>query len=184
MKTLKIRHTFAFALLAALILTPLAVAQPPGPHGGPGFEGPGDGPGIGPGHHGRRGPDRLHDLGFLARFLELTDEQIEQARALFEGTRELTQPIREDLRATHQELRDLLGTEAPDATQVGTLVLDIHDLRGQLRETREALLEDFRALLTPEQIEKLETLKDAREARRPHRRDRGLGPDGPGPESL
>ena len=169
MKTLKIRHALAFLLLAALVATPLALAQPPGPHGGPGFERPGDGPGFGPGHPGRRGPDRLHDLGFLARFLELTDEQIEQARALFEGTRELTQPVRQDLRATHRELRDLLDTEAPDATRVGTLVLDVHDLRGQLRAAREVLLEDFRALLTPEQLEKLETLKDAREARRGRR---------------
>lgn len=169
MKMPNIRSLLSLALLAALVAAPLALAQPPGPHGGPGFERPGDGPGFGPGHRGHRGPKRLHDLRFLTRFLELTDEQIDQARSLFEGTRELTQPIREDLRATHRELRTLLDTDAPDANRVGSLVLEMHDLREQLRQSRELAFEDFRALLTPEQLDKLETLKEARDARRGRR---------------
>lgn len=173
MKTTRhpLRPLLCLALLTALVAAPWAVAQPPGA---------GDGPGFDAGHRGHRGHDRLHDLRFLARFLELTDEQIEQARTLHETARDQTQPIREDLRANRGVLRELLDAEAPDPVQVGRLVLDSHDLRGQLRDTRETLFEDFQAILTPEQLEKLETFRDAREARREQRKARRMRGDRPG----
>lgn len=176
MKRPKLFPAIPLALLAILVLIPLAAAQPPSTDAGPGFDGPGVDRGFGP---AGRGHHRVHDLRFLARFLELTDEQVEQARALFEGTRELTRPVREDLRATAGELRELLAGEAPDPTPVGELVLEIQDLRSELREAREILFEDFRALLTAEQNEKLDTLLEARKARRERRGARG--PDAGGP---
>lgn len=160
-----LRPLLCLGLLAALVAAPWAVAQPPGAGHGPGFDA---------GHRDHRGHGRLHDLRFLARFLELTDQQIEQARALHESAGSQTQPIREELRATRGELKELLDTESPDPTRVGQLVLEGRDLRGELRQAREALFEDFRAILTPEQLEKLETLKEAREARRERRKARRM----------
>lgn len=119
-------------------------------------------------------------LRAAARFLELTEDQQEQTAALLMATREVAQPLVEEQRGLRMELRDLLATDAPDATEVGTLVLDLQSGRQDLGAVKDAFETDFRALLTEEQIVRLEAFQAARRfltvlSRGGHR---GAGADG------
>lgn len=165
-------------LAAALCLAAALPLMAQGPGFGPGHgPGPGAGPGAAFGPADGQGPH----LGRLAGWLELTDEQIEAARALFETVRTEAEPLRDEQKALRDELRTVLEADAPDATEVGTLVLALHDNRQEIRGLREAAWADFEALLTPEQLEKLEQLQAVRQhfGRRGPGRAAG-GSSGPG----
>jgi Spy/CpxP family protein refolding chaperone len=177
----------AVAVAALLAAVPL-VAQPQGPGGGPGPGGglgpglgPGDGhcfaAGGGPGHRGA-GFGMFAGRGFerLARFLELTEEQRTQAQAIHQATREQAQPLMEQNRTLHGELRDLLAQPSPDATVVGDKMIAIHANRAQVREMHENARAQFEALLTPEQLDKLAAFEERRQDRRGRRG--GGGPRG------
>ena len=162
----KLRIAFIlFAIVALATALPLAAQGPGGgpgrgPGGGPGFgqgPGPGDQPAMG-GMHGAPG----FRLGRLAAYLELTDEQIAAAKTIFEDARAAAQPIHEAQRALHEELGALLDGDSPDPTEVGNLVLEIHANREQVKAIHDAAFEDFKALLTAEQLAKLEKLQDVR----------------------
>lgn len=155
----------AAALVAAL---PLA-AQPPAAGGGPGA---GEAFGAAP---------RLHRA--LAAFLELTEEQIEAARALRTEARAEAEPLITQLRRQGEALRALLDSANPDPAAVGQAILTLHELKGELRALRESYEADFEALLTPEQLDRFEAFKAAMRALRHGRAGRrGPGPAGGPPE--
>lgn len=181
-------------LTCALLLTLPAVAQPPGPPGG-GFDGGpggfggerGNGPGMrGPDGHGpsNHGPSNHGPGGFLSRrvaeYLELTDEQIAAAKQIKEDLRAEIEPLHEQAQTQHQALRDLLDTDNPDAATVGQLVIDSHATREQVRAAGDNAKAAFVALLTPEQLELWENLKNVRDSFGP---GRGHFRGGPGAES-
>jgi len=163
------------ATAAALALAGSLAAQP--------AQGP-RGEGIGPRGErmGPRGP-----MERMARYLELTEQQKEQSRQLFEAQRPQMQALREKMRDNGERLRQALESATPDATLVGELTLEQHRLRTEGKAQHAEMQKAFKALLTPEQVKKLEAIEAARElgagpgGRRPH----GPGPwgeDGPGPE--
>lgn len=167
----------AVAVAALLAAVPL-VAQPqgaagPAPEGAPGHHA------FGRGHHGG-GHGFLAGRGFerLARFLELSDEQRAQAQAIHQATREQAQPIFEESRALRGELHALLDQPAPSATAVGEKVLALDANRDELRQLHESTRARFQALLTPEQLAKLEDLHERRGERRGRRGGRDFGPRG------
>jgi len=170
------RVALSLTLAAALLLSWNLLAQPPA--GGPG--GP---PGV---HHGpgfaARGPQAggpFGNLRFVATFLDLTEEQQQQGRALRQRLREDSAALREEVRGLRRQLRAELEEETPDATRVGELMIATHGQRKQLRALREQALADFEALLTAEQLEKFQDLRQAlqerRQARREARRERWQG---------
>ncbi|MGD2115044.1 MAG: hypothetical protein PVG07_08325, partial [Acidobacteriota bacterium] len=95
-------------LLGLMLVSPLALtlhAQPP--IGGP--AGPGGGPGDGPwagGDAGRHG--RAFPLQRIVHVLELSDAQVEQARALLEDHVAAVRPLHEQSRQLREELEGLL----------------------------------------------------------------------------
>lgn len=173
-----LRTLVALAVVAFLAAVP-AVAQ-----GGPG---PGHGH-HGGGHHafGAAEAGFAHGLpgrhmGRLVRFLDLTADQKESAKALFESTRAEVEPIREAQRERHQELRTLLQADSPDAAEVGALVIAIHASRDEVKAIHDAAFAEFKDLLTSEQLAKLERFQEER-GDRPHRRHGARrGPGGGGP---
>lgn len=160
--------TLLVALLALPFLSPTALAQPPAAPG----DGPG-GPGFGPrGAHGAHGGGLFGNLGFLVRFLDLTEEQQAQVQALRENLRQNSALLREESRALRQDLRTALDAEAPDATEVGELAIALHGQRQELRQLRDQAIADFEALLTQEQLESFQQLKESIQDRRENRRER------------
>lgn len=124
---------------------------------------------------GRRGPDGMPER--MARYLELTEAQQQQARELFEARRPQMESLHEQMRGVHERLRAALESEAPDATLVGELTLEQLRLRQQGRAQRVEMQKAFKALLSPEQQKKAEALEAAREL---GPGPRGHGPHGPG----
>lgn len=114
------------------------------------------------------GQGRMGQLPRLKRALELTDTQVNEIGILLRRHRETAFPIRQDLRARNNELRNALEMGEPNPTAVGQLVIARIGLRKQLRELNTRLQRDIAALLTPEQKAKWEEMR-GRQGPRPGR---------------
>ena len=165
---MKTRLWISLTMVLMLTLPLAGLAQPPFLGGdGPGFFGP-DGPrgerGRGPGargdHHGLRG--LLPPPGYL----DLSDEQIAAVQALVTELRAEMEPIREQGREVHSQLRDALESDSATAEQIGALVLEGKGLREQGKSILESYADRFSALLTEEQRVKWENFRELREQRR------------------
>jgi Spy/CpxP family protein refolding chaperone len=113
-----------------------------------------------PGGRGQRGPwgprpDALKEL------LSLSDAQLQQIREITKKQMEDLKPIGEQMREKGQALRDEMKKETPDQARVGQLTVDLKGLREQLKSKRAARGDSISAVLTPEQREKLNKLKEA-----------------------
>ena len=180
-KTLRIRPlplSIAALAAAALLAAAPLVAQPHAAGGA------GHGRGHGPGHHlggGHGGHHGMHGLfggrGFerLARHLELSEEQRTQAIAIHEATRDRFRAVGEESRQLRRQLRELLEQPAPDATAVGGLVISLDANRDRVRQLHDEARASFEAILTAEQLARLEELEERRDERRGRRGERGRG---------
>lgn len=154
-KTKSLLVVLAMTLMAAGLLVFAQMGPGPGGPGGGRFGalvGPG-GPGPVDGH--------VRPFGVLARYLELSDEQVEQIRGILEQTRANVEPLRVQIREYRHQIGEALQSGAADPTEVGTWVIEIHNLRVQIHDLHESAREAIYGVLTAEQVEKLETLKEA-----------------------
>lgn len=109
-----------------------------------------------------RGPAQiLSNPRLLARYLRLTPEQVVQQRQLVQALRADLDPLREQRRALREDLRAALDGGSPDACAVGAIVVDLSELRGQIRAELEEFDDAFSAILTPQQLARYEALKEA-----------------------
>ena len=109
-----------------------------------------------------RGPAQiLSNPRLLARYLRLTPEQVVQQRQLVQALRADLDPLREQRRALREDLRAALDGGSPDACAVGAIVVDLSELRGQIRAELEEFDDAFSAILTPPQLARYEALKEA-----------------------
>ncbi len=156
MKTL-LRTTIFCTLVGGLLL-----AQTPAGQGGRAFGRQQMGQGAA--MRARRGG--MGEL--MAGYLGLTDAQKAQLQAIHEKARTDSQPIREQLRRNRQDLQAAIksgGDVEGLAAQQGKLL-------GELVAIRARTQQQFRALLTPEQLAKL----DQFQARRGNRRNAPQAP--------
>jgi Spy/CpxP family protein refolding chaperone len=131
---------FAAAALAALLLPAVAeAAQRPDPRA------------------------LLHNPRALARYLRLTAAQIEQQKVLVQELRAEVKPLRESLAPLQEDLAEALAAASPDACAVGALVVDVDEVRDDIRAAYEDYDEAFSAILTPEQLARYEALKELAE---------------------
>jgi len=172
------RRTRRTALLACASLLAMsgfagaAVAQPPDRE-------PGDGP-PGMRRHGPHGPPPIEKvLERHADELGLDADTSATIRAIAAKARQDDAPLDEQLRALHEELRQLLDGESPKLEDVMEAADRIGAAETELRKRRLRTILEVRALLTPEQREKLVQIFEERRGRR-------KGPEGeappPGPQ--
>jgi len=102
----------------------------------------------------------------VARVLVLTPEQQGQWEGLLTSLHATVKPLREQIDAKEQQLRELMQQTAPDPTAVGTLVVAIRDLTKQIGAAHDVYLTAFEAMLTVEQKTKLDFLRAAERAQR------------------
>lgn len=180
-KVLSLTLFSLLALASTLLLVSVAstdVVAFQGPHMGPG---PGHGPGHAFGRGGRGGDRGAMGPGFFRRLadrLALTDQQLEQIEALYTEHREAHAPLREELRALRGQLRDLTADGAffQNEVQVTETAQAIAQLEAQAIVDRARLHARIYELLTPEQRDELQDLRDlfgGPRGRRGPRGDRG-----------
>lgn len=158
----------AFSLM---VFASMAFAQPgPGGHGGPGSGGPGNG---GPGNGGA---GMVAPSGGLIEYLGLDDAQLQAWNAYHEEFGTTIEPMHETMQELHAQLREAVAADAPNATLVGQLMLDIEAVRAQVFAARGVLETNLKSILTADQLIKFEAFRAAQAQMR-----RGAGGPGGGP---
>lgn len=127
------------AVLATLLAVPLAAAETEA-------------------NHPRR--PRCNNLRAIARVVQLSPAQVQQAQALFAELRQTIEPLRQQIPPLREALEDLLEAEAPEAAAVGQAVIDIDALRDQIQDARESGVAEFEGLLTADQLERWEEFQE------------------------
>ncbi len=97
----------------------------------------------------------------VVRALQLSDDQVAQWDTLLADHRAVVEPLREQLRAVEQQLKDLLGEPNPDPAEVGALTIQGHDLREQIRAADEVYRQGFEAMLDETQAGRLRFIRGA-----------------------
>jgi len=161
--------TLTFTVIGLMILPMALCAQPPAA-----------GDFHGPEEERRAGGDRR--LEAAVDYLELTDGQRVEWDGILENHRQTVRQEWQDLAELRQQFGDLAETENPDLTELGSLALTMHRRAEAMRGGRSELSDQLASILTPDQVEKFEALKTARETIRP-RGKRGRPHRGPEPDS-
>jgi Spy/CpxP family protein refolding chaperone len=91
--------------------------------------------------------------------LNLTAEQSEKIRILYEAFQKGLLPIRKEVFNTRAELKLLWLQTAPNAEEIKAKQKTLHDLKWQMREKKTDYRMAFRKTLTPEQLSKYLALK-------------------------
>lgn len=146
-----------------------AMHDGPGPGFGPGMgmgPGPGQGPGMGRGRGAGFGPGFRHGrgpgAGLRAHFRELgvTDQQKDRLEAIHEAQRRRAIEIRKDLQLAELDVRKLVRADTPDRRAIDAQVDRVAALRTELQKSRLNAMLDARGVLTPQQRQKLEQLRE------------------------
>lgn len=148
------------AVFALLLTTALTVTAEPGKRG----------------QH-RGGHSDGHFADRLAERLDLTADQKAAWETLRDEHRAEVEPLMTQIHEQRDQIREALDSGSANATTVGQLMIDNHQLHEQIKASREELDEAFRALLTTEQQQTLDEIKASRGERgdRHHRGPRGGG---------
>ena len=154
---------------AALMLLPICplTAQQQGfgrPRDGRGFDGE------------RTGAARLESL---AEELDLNEEQSAQWQATIDGHFQSREAARKQIADLREEFNRLAETEDPDLKRLGEIALILHREARVTRPERQQLVTELKGILTPEQLERFDSLvasrQFARPRERPVRRERPTG---------
>ena len=151
-------HTFKIvsAALLAGVLSTAAIAGPHGYHDGQEFSGK---------HHERM-------MKKIIKKLDLSEEQQASIAALKEQHKVEGAPLRERMRANRQAMKESSRYDNYDPEVIATLAAEQGKLSEQKAIIRAAHRHEFQSLLTAEQREKMQAMKDKRSERRKDRKER------------
>jgi periplasmic protein CpxP/Spy len=119
--------------------------------------------GIAQAHEGGRDGEqccmhRHHNFKHFAKKLALTDAQKAQAKTIFQGNREVIKPIVANLMAERKNLRALIHADTINEAAIRAETAKIAGIQADLNVNRAKVGKQFRAILTPAQLETLKTL--------------------------
>jgi protein CpxP len=100
---------------------------------------------------------RGHGAMMMFRQLNLTDDQKAKVKEIFEANKGTAQPLMEQLKANHEKIAALNGS---DDAQLQTLAKQQGDLLAQMIVAREHVKSQVFAILTDEQKAKAAQVKD------------------------
>lgn len=95
----------------------------------------------------------------VAKFLELTADQVTQWDALLQKQLDAVKPLAEQVKANGEALRTLLEQPTPDPAAVGALVIKNKQLGDQIGTLHKEYVQGFEALLTTEQTTRLNSVR-------------------------
>ena len=110
--------------------------------------------GMGMGRHGGGGIMRG-----LAR-LDLTEEQKAEVRRIMDARRPTFEALHARIEADARALRETADGSSPDPAAVGAAYLRVQADREALRAEKRAAMDQVRTILTPEQREKLDSMRE------------------------
>ena len=176
MKKLGKIQTLAIAGLSAIALaTPIVLAQ----NGTGGDKGRQHGEWQGRGGGDAEGPRGGHFGGGMFRDLNLTDDQKTKLQQMHQSFDERTKPLREQLRAKHQELRQAESGTTFDEALATQKLTEAAAIEAKLMGEEFRLRQDMLSVLTPEQKTQLEQRRQQFEQKREQfKAGRGHGAEG------
>jgi len=121
---------------------------------------------FGRGGHRRMGGGIMKGLGRL----DLTETQKTEIRRIMESRRAALEPLRSRFQADRDALRAAADASSPDVAAVGAAYLRVRANGETMRAERQKTMEEVRAVLTNEQREKFDSMKQNMRERR-----RGMG---------
>ncbi len=142
----KTRLVFSTLTVAGMLLvtaSTIAMASGPGPRfaaggfGGPGFDGP-------------QMAERL------IRFLDLEGEQRDEVRQIIDNARPELRELSDAMRDSRSELRELAEADTLDTAALRSAADQTGDLMADIIVVGVGVMNEVRAVLTPEQLEELE----------------------------
>lgn len=165
-------------LLLAIVLTPLAMGaedrapRPRGPRDG-------QGPAAGPRGEFRGGPGMGGDLllGRMSEQLNLTEEQKAQIQTIQEENRPQMQEARQALQKANQTLQEAIENGTDD--QIVAAGKALGEAYGKQGVVRAQAARKVKAILTPEQVKKMEELRTQMRERMQQRLQEGQAGDRP-----
>ena len=97
--------------------------------------------------------------------LGLTDADVARLEQIGKDQREAAKPLFDQIAERRRTLAETLKSTSPDPTALGRILLDIKDLREQIRQNDERYHEQAVAALSADQKAKLQTLEAAAQQR-------------------
>ncbi len=92
--------------------------------------------------------------------LGLSDAQVQQLRDLRKQEFEAARPAMQQARDKRQALAEAMKSDNPDPAKIGQMMLEMKQLRQSMGSQRSDLQAKARAILTPDQQTKLQSLQD------------------------
>jgi periplasmic protein CpxP/Spy len=156
------KQTLTLTALAVATFGWISVASAQGPGGGR-MNRPG-GPGF-----GRGGPESPEGppIGMAARHLGLSDEQKAEWKAIHEKAGETGEPLMTAAHEARAAFEKALDAENSSASAVGEAAIAMRAAQKKVEAHRKATFESIKAILTPEQLEKIEEMEKQRPRRGP-----------------
>ena len=97
----------------------------------------------------------------VANVLSLSDEQVSAWLEILHAREAATRPLQQQLESRHEALNALLGSDSPDPAAVGSLVLAVRAAEKHIAATGMEANARFVELLTPQQRERLQQIREA-----------------------
>ncbi|HXG91835.1 MAG TPA: Spy/CpxP family protein refolding chaperone [Blastocatellia bacterium] len=126
-------------------------------------------------HAGMMGGHRHHRgeiFGFGFRNLDLTDAQKAQIKQIHESHRESLKALRDQIRAKHQELRQVTESGTFNESLAAQKLTEVAPLKAKLMAEHFKIRQETLAVLTPEQKAKLDSMREQFKERMKERRER------------
>ncbi len=158
-KVNRIKSVAAALVLAVAIAVPVVIAQSTDDGGGR------KGRRDHAGQFGKRGGG----MGRLFSKLDLTDAQKAQIKQIHENSREELRPLKEQIRAKRQEIRQAQAGGTVDEALVRQKLTEIAPLEAKMMSERARIHQQTLSVLTPEQKTKLEQMREQFKSRRGER---------------
>ena len=104
------------------------------------------------------GKHQRHHSKEMAQKLGLTDVQKAQAKAIFQGNKDVVKPMVTNLRAEQKNLRALIHADYVDEAAIRAETAKIASIQADLNVNRAKVEAQFRSVLTPAQVAILKAL--------------------------
>jgi Spy/CpxP family protein refolding chaperone len=99
----------------------------------------------------------------VSAFLGFSETQTSTFLQMFTTLQNALHNLQEQMQTKQHQLQELLSMPQPDPASLGRLMLEIHALEMQGQKMLDSYHAAFRELLTPEQLQKVQAVSNARD---------------------